>query len=84
MALSEIHEIKMRVKDALPEGRIQVCRELSLPSAAGYDWTCTNRRHADAKILIKLGWNGKSGGASAGVAGEPHPKLVLTAASYVN
>lgn len=84
IALSEIHEIKIRVKNVLPDGRIQVCRELSLPSAGGYDWTCADSRHSDAKVLIKLGWNGKKRDASAAIDEESRPRLVLSVASYVN
>lgn len=83
LAQFEIHEIKMRVQHLLPDGRIQVCRELPRSSEIGYDWSCANSDQSDAQIFLKFGWNGKQN-ADAESVGEQSPKLVLTAAAYVN
>jgi type IV pilus assembly protein PilV len=86
MARFEINEIKMRVKDSLPDGRIQICRTHLPGNSARYDWSCSGDDRPDAPILIKFGWGGKKNAvsASAVTAGEPPPKLVLTVSSSVS
>lgn len=62
LAEFEMYEWKMRVKGALPGGRVVVCRD-STPwdaSKKGLSWDCEGESGTDAPVVIKLGWQAKN------------------------
>jgi type IV pilus assembly protein PilV len=84
LANAEIYEWLMRMREALPEGRVVVCRD-----SAPFDstkkmltWTCT----ADTKagITIKIGWKSKNPDGSFVLSGTSAPPgVAITVESYV-
>jgi type IV pilus assembly protein PilV len=67
----DLAEVSDALAAGLPGGRILVCRDGAVPSAAGAvpAWTCTHE--ATAPLVVKLGWRGP------GETGAAAPKLIL-------
>ncbi|QDZ27263.1 type IV pilus modification protein PilV [Noviherbaspirillum sp. UKPF54] len=62
LAEFEMYEWKTRVKEALPGGRIVVCRDSSPWSSAAraLTWNCDGAVDSTAPVVIKLGWQVKN------------------------
>ncbi|MBI3285743.1 MAG: type IV pilus modification protein PilV [Burkholderiales bacterium] len=84
MANADIYEWLVRVKKALPGGRVQVCRD-SKPYdnlSKSLTWTCTD--DPNAGLTIKLGWKSKNpDGTFNDIAGVIPPSVAITVESYV-
>lgn len=89
LANFDIHEWKRRVRDALPAGRLLICRD-SRPWDAekgSFTWECTSGSSDSASLVIKLGWRGKHEDGNADAAAEtgqmpPPPKVAITVEPY--
>lgn len=79
----EIYEWKKRIRNALPEGRLQICRD---PAPAAYGtgealaWGCGDANDNAAPVVIKLGWRSRNqdGSADMSAGEEPLPLVALT------
>lgn len=62
LAEFEMYEWKMRVKAALPGGRVVVCRDANPWSGVlkALNWNCNGGMGGKAPIVIKLGWQAKN------------------------
>jgi type IV pilus assembly protein PilV len=81
LAQFDIHGWKRRVRDALPSGRLVICRD-SRPWDDGkgaFVWECTAGSGERASLVIKLGWHTKQTEANQGKQEEgnaPVPPIV--------
>jgi len=58
LALSDLYEAKLLVKQNLPAGRVVICRDAGLWSGGKLRWACGGG--ADAPLVVKVGWRGKN------------------------
>lgn len=61
LANFSIYEWKYKIKENLPDGRLEVCRD-SDPwdgNADRYKWECSSGQNGNSPIVIKLGWSKK-------------------------
>jgi type IV pilus assembly protein PilV len=57
LALSDLYETKLLVRQNLPAGRVVICRDGGLWSGGKLRWACGGG--AAAPLVIKVGWRGK-------------------------
>lgn len=87
LAAFDIYEWEKRVKDALPGGRVLICRDTS-PWDAGRSsltWDCNGNSDTGASYVIKVGWQGKNpdGSLVKDAANTFPPSVALTVAPYI-
>jgi type IV pilus assembly protein PilV len=89
LANFDIYEWKSRVKNALPGGRIKICRDAKPwdSAANALTWACTAHvTHAGAaSLVIKIGWQGKGAspdGRAIKDATTVPPSVALTVRPY--
>lgn len=90
LAAFEISEWKNRVNEALPGGRIRVCRDASPwdSTTGSFKWNCTVPASGGdiATLVIKIGWHGKGsnpdGSAADHATQSAPPNLAITVAPY--
>jgi len=58
LALFDLYELKMMVRDHLPAGRAVVCRDAGVWAGGRLQWTCSGG--ASAPLVVKIGWRGKN------------------------
>lgn len=58
LALFDLYELKVMVRDRLPAGRVLVCRDAAVWSGGRLRWACSGG--ADAPLVVKVGWRGKN------------------------
>jgi type IV pilus assembly protein PilV len=82
LAAADIYELKRQVRQALPGGRLVICRDARRWDAArrGANWDCDGA--AGAPVVIKLGWRGKhpDGRPLRREAGREGPAVALVLA----
>ena len=88
LAAADIYEWQVRLRNALPSARVEVCRD-SAPfnnTNKTLTWTCTSdSKSAAAGITIKIGWRTKNpDGSFNDSAGVTPPGFALTVESYIN
>lgn len=82
LALFDIYELEKRLKLALPEGRLRVCKD-AFPwddGTSAYKWECTEPSSGAAAIVIKLGWMSRNAEdrAEHTSGNDFRPSVVLT------
>lgn len=79
LAKFSIYEWQNKLKENLPNGRLQVCRD-SEPwdsNAERYKWECNSAPNGGSPIVIKLGWREKKLNQSAsGDSDKNYPPLI--------
>lgn len=77
LALADMYEAKLLVRQALPAGRIVVCRDSGPWSGGKLRWPCEGG--AAAPVVVKVGWRGKNpdGTPFKDAAGEYVPGVAL-------
>ena len=80
LAAFDLLELKRQLRDALPGGRLAICRDtLSWDGAAhGLRWEC--HPGAGAPVVIKLGWREKNPDGTALADGAAAPAVAVTLA----
>jgi len=58
LALFDLYEMEVLVRDRLPAGRALVCRDSGVWQGGQLRWACSGG--ADAPLVIKVGWRGKN------------------------
>jgi type IV pilus assembly protein PilV len=58
LALSDLYEAKLLVRQSLPAGRVVICRDAGLWGGGKLRWACGGG--AGAPLVIKVGWRGKN------------------------
>lgn len=58
LALFDLYELKVMVRDRLPAGRALVCRDAAVWSGGKLRWACSGG--AGAPLVVKVGWRGKN------------------------
>ncbi|WP_295998034.1 type IV pilus modification protein PilV [Rugamonas sp.] len=58
LALVDLYQLKLQVRDGLPGGRALVCRDQSPWSGGALRWACSGG--AGAPLVVKVGWHGKN------------------------
>lgn len=80
----EVYEWKRRIRNALPGGRLQVCRDVAHENAAvdRLSWDCNETQESGAPLVIKLGWRSRNPDGTIGMdAGGEFPPLVALTVS---
>ncbi|NVM78930.1 type IV pilus assembly protein PilV [Duganella sp. SG902] len=77
LALSDMYEAKLQVRQAMPAGRVLICRDAGLWSGGSLRWACAGG--AAAPLVVKVGWRGKNPDGTPLVdgAGESVPGVAL-------
>lgn len=77
LALSDLYEAKLLVKQNLPAGRVVICRDAGLWSGGKLRWACGGG--AGAPLVVKVGWRGKNpdGTPRTDDSGEYMPGVAL-------
>lgn len=77
LALSDLYELKLLVRNHLPAGRALVCRDADLWSGGKLRWSCSGG--AMAPLVVKVGWRGKhpDGTPQTDAEGEYLPGVAL-------
>ena len=77
LALSDLYEAKLLVRQNLPAGRVVICRDANLWSGGKLRWACGGG--ADAPLVVKVGWRGKNpdGTPHTDDSGEYMPGVAL-------
>lgn len=77
LALSDMYEAKLLLRQNLPAGRVLVCRDAGLWSGGTLQWACSGG--AAAPLVVKVGWRGKrpDGTPQTDEAGEYLPGVAL-------
>ena len=57
LALSDLYEAKVLVRQSLPAGRVVICRDGGLWSGGKLRWACEGG--ASAPLVVKVGWRGR-------------------------
>jgi type IV pilus assembly protein PilV len=57
LALADLYDAKLLVKQNLPAGRVLICRDAGLWSGGTLRWACMGS--AAAPVVVKVGWRGK-------------------------
>jgi type IV pilus assembly protein PilV len=57
LAQADLAELKQQVAQALPSGRVRICRDREMWQGGRLRWTCTG--DAAAPLVIKIGWRGR-------------------------
>lgn len=87
LAEFDIYEWKQRLKAALPNGRVVVCRDTEPwdDSKHGFTWDCSAGSAGNATVVVKVGWQGKNAdGSLIRDAGNRFPpSVVLTVEPYI-
>jgi type IV pilus assembly protein PilV len=85
LAAFDVYEWKRRVRDALPGGRLLICRD-SLPwneEQGALAWECSAGSGEAASLVIKLGWRDKHDGREPAQANTPAPpRIAITVEPY--
>lgn len=78
LALSDMHEAKQAVRQALPAGRVLICRDAGAWSGGKLRWACYGG--ASAPVVVKVGWRGKNpdGTPLKDLDGEYAPGVALS------
>jgi type IV pilus assembly protein PilV len=58
LALSDLYETKLLVRQTLPAGRVVICRDGGLWSGGKLRWACGGG--GAAPLVVKVGWRGKN------------------------
>lgn len=87
LAAFDIYEWESRVKEALPGGRVLICRDSS-PWDSGQGrliWDCSGSSTTNASYVIKVGWQGKNPDGSLIKNAESifPPSVALTVKPYI-
>lgn len=81
-AAFEIHEWKMRIRNAVPGGQFLICRDSSPWSGDQNSliWECRDGEAGTAPIVVKLGWQTKNpdGSLTGDAANRIPPGIALT------
>lgn len=84
LAAFDIYEWKLRLKAALPGGRVKICRDSapfnSAATTPGLTWDCTANA-ATGSAVIKVGWHGKDKDSLG--AGKFPPNVAITVETYI-
>lgn len=56
-AQADLAELKQQLAQALPTGRVRICRDAAMRSGAHVRWECSGG--SDAPLVIKIGWRGR-------------------------
>lgn len=77
LALADMYEAKQQVRQAMPAGRLLICRDAGLWSGGNLRWACAGG--ASAPLVVKVGWRGKNpdGTPLQDAAGEYAPVVAL-------
>ena len=77
LAEADLYEAQQLVRQALPGGRVVICRDASLWSGGKLRWPCSGG--ASAPVVVKVGWHGKhpDGKPAADQTGEFMPAVAL-------
>lgn len=77
LALSDLYEAKLLVRQNLPAGRVVICRDGGLWSGGKLRWTCSGG--ASAPLVVKVGWRGRhpDGRPQTDDSGEYMPGVAL-------
>lgn len=59
LALSDLYEAKLLLRQSLPGGRAVICRDAALWSGGKLRWACGGGG-AGAPLVVKIGWRGKN------------------------
>jgi type IV pilus assembly protein PilV len=78
LALADLYEAKVLVRQNLPGGRVVICRDGGLWSGGKLRWACGGG--AGAPMVVKVGWRGKhpDGRPHTDDSGEYMPGVALT------
>lgn len=76
MAQFDVDEVRAAVHAGFPGGRILVCRDAAVWDAVRHALTWDCAPHANAPLVIKIGWRGKRADGSA-VDGSVAPMVAL-------
>jgi len=79
----ELHDWKARVRQGLPGGRLQICRDaVSSNSGNAPSWNCADAQEGNGPVVIRLGWQSKNpDGSLGGHANADAPPIVALAVS---
>ncbi|MTV39345.1 type IV pilus modification protein PilV [Duganella radicis] len=77
LALADMYEAKLQVRQGMPAGRVVICRDAGLWSGGKLRWACAGG--AAAPLVVKVGWRGKhpDGTPLQDLAGEYAPGVAL-------
>jgi type IV pilus assembly protein PilV len=77
LALSDLYETKLLVRQNLPAGRVVICRDGGLWSGGKLRWACGGG--GAAPLVVKVGWRGKNpdGTPHTDDGGEHMPGVAL-------
>jgi len=77
LALSDLYEAKLLVRQSLPAGRVVICRDGGLWSGGKLRWACGGG--AAAPLVVKVGWRGRNpdGTPRTDDSGEYMPGVAL-------
>lgn len=67
LAQADLAELKQQVVQALPSGRVRICRDRHMWQGARLRWACSG--DASAPLVIKVGWRGRLPDGRADVDG---------------
>lgn len=88
LAQFDIYEWEMRVKSALPGGRVRICRDADPwdSTIKAFKWACSASTSdaGNASMVIKIGWQGKNPDGSLIKGGDNTfpPGIAITAEPY--
>lgn len=87
LAAFDIYEWKKRVRDALPGGRVLICRDASPwdSSQNAFTWDCDGSAGDSASYVVKVGWQGKNPDGSLILDATKNfpPSVALTVEPYI-
>ena len=77
LALADMYDAKLQVRQAMPAGRVVICRDAGLWSGGTLHWACAGG--SSAPLVVKVGWRGKNpdGTPLLDAAGESVPGVAL-------
>ncbi|WP_373991272.1 type IV pilus modification protein PilV [Duganella sp. BuS-21] len=77
LALADMYEAKLLVRQSMPAGRVAVCRDAGVWSGGKLRWACEGG--AASPLVVKVGWRGKNpdGTPLKDAAGEYAPGVAL-------
>jgi len=79
LAQADLAELKQQVAQALPSGRVRICRDRHMWQGGRLRWACDGG--AGASLVIKIGWRGRlPDGRPDADAGDHAPGVALALA----
>lgn len=81
LARADLAELKQQVAQALPTGRVRICRDRQMWQGGRLRWPCTG--DAGAPLVIKIGWRGRLPDGRPDSAGDDYAPGVALAIAGV-